>query len=157
VSAFDNQRGDKVMKSICKASLLKMLVLFVGALGASALPALAQNTTGTFTLAHKVRWGTAVLPAGDYAFSVDTQAWPARVMVRELGGTGSAMILSQAYSDQKLADGSTLVIEQKAGESVVSSLKLGPVGLALEFYSVKPTTPAETASLAPIADSQPGK
>ena len=32
------------MKSIRKASLLKMLVLFVGALGASALPALAQNT-----------------------------------------------------------------------------------------------------------------
>ncbi len=112
------------MKSIRKASLLKVLVLFVGALGASALPASAQSTTGTFTLAHKVRWGTAVLPAGDYTFSVDTQTWPARVMVRELGGTTSAMILPQAYSDQKLAGGSTLVIEQKAGESVVSSLKL---------------------------------
>ena len=49
------------------------------------------------------------------------------------------------------------LIEQKAGESVVSSLKLGPVGLALEFYSVKATAPAETAALAPIADSQPGK
>jgi hypothetical protein len=149
VSAFDNQRGDKVMKSIRKVSLLKVLVLFVGALGASALPASSQNTTGTFTLAHKVRWGTAVLPAGDYRFSVDTQAWPARVMVRELGGTTSA--------DQKLAGGSTLVIERKAGESVVRSLKLAPVGLALEFYLGKAAAPAETAALAPIGDSQPGK
>jgi hypothetical protein len=137
------------MKSIRKVSLLKVLVLFVGALGASALPASAQNTTGTFTLAHKVRWGTAVLPAGDYRFSVDTQAWPARVMVRELGGTTSA--------DQKLAGGSTLVIERKAGESVVRSLKLAPVGLALEFYLGKAAAPAETAALAPIGDSQPGK
>jgi hypothetical protein len=157
VSAFDNQRGDKVMKSIRKVSLLKVLVLFVGALGASALPASSQNTTGTFTLAHKVRWETAVLPAGDYRFSVDTQAWPARVMVRELGGTTSAMILPLAYSDQKLAGGSTLVIERKAGESVVRSLKLAPVGLALEFYLGKAAAPAETAALAPIGDSQPGK
>jgi hypothetical protein len=74
------------MKSIRKVSLLKVLVLFVGALGASVIPASAQSTKGTFTLAHKVRWGTAVLPAGDYAFSVDTQTWPVRVMVRELGG-----------------------------------------------------------------------
>jgi hypothetical protein len=145
------------MKSIRKASLLKVLVLFVGALGVSAVPASAQSTRGTFTLGHKVRWGTAVLPAGDYEFSVDTQTWPARVMVRELGGATSAMILPQAYSDQKLTGGSTLVIEKEAGESVVSSLKLGNVGLALEFHATKVTTPAETATLGPIADSQPSK
>jgi len=144
------------MKSIRKVSLLKVLVLFVGALGASVIPASAQSTKGTFTLAHKVRWGTAVLPAGDYAFSVDTQTWPVRVMVRELGGATSAIILSQSYSDQKLAGASTLVMEQEAGESVVSSLKLANVGMALEFHSGKVATP-ETAALGPIADSQPGK
>ena len=144
------------MKSIRKVSRLKMLVLFVGALGASALPASAQSTKGTFTLGHKVRWGTAVLPAGDYEFSVDTQTWPARVMVRELSGTTSAIILPQAYSDQKLAGGSTLVIEKEAGESVVSSLKLANVGMALEFHSGKVATP-ETAALGPIADSQLSK
>jgi hypothetical protein len=144
------------MKSIRKVTLLKVLVMFAGVLGASALPASAQSTKGTFTLGHKVRWGTAVLPAGDYAFSVDTQTWPARVMVRELGGATSAIILPQAYSDQKLAGDSTLVIEHEAGESVVSTLKLANVGLALEFHSGKVATP-ETAALGPIADSQPGK
>jgi hypothetical protein len=145
------------MKSIRKVSFLKVLVLFVGALAASVIPASAQSTKGTFTLAHKVRWGTAVLPAGDYEFSVDTRTWPARVMVRDLSGATSAIILPQAYSDQKLAGGSTLVMEKEAGESVVSSLKLANIGLALEFHSGKATPPAETATLGPIADSQPGK
>jgi hypothetical protein len=145
------------MKSIRKVSLLKVLVLFIGALGASVLPASAQSTKGTFTLGHKVRWGTAVLPAGDYAFSVDTQTWPARVMLRELGGATSAIILPQSFSDEKLAGGSTLVIEKEAGESVVSTLKLANIGLALEFHSTKVAPPAETATLGPIADSRSGK
>ncbi len=144
------------MKSIRKVSLLKVLVLFVGALGASGVPASAQSTKGTFTLAHKVRWGTAVLPAGDYEFSVDTLTWPARVMVRDLSGATSAIILPQAYSDQKLPGGSTLVMEKEAGESVVSSLKLANIGLALEFHSGKVATP-ESETLGPIADSQLSK
>jgi hypothetical protein len=145
------------MKSIRKVSLFKVLVVLAAAIAASAVPMHAQTTKGTFTLAHKVRWGTAVLPAGSYVFSVDTQTTPARVMVRDLSGETSAIILSQAYSDQKLAGGSTLVIEKEAGESVVSTLKLANVGLALEFPSGKATAPAETAALGPVADSQPGK
>jgi hypothetical protein len=145
------------MKSIRKVSLLKVLVVLAGAIAASASPAHAETTKGTFTLSHKVRWGTAVLPAGNYEFSVDTQTSPARVMVRDLSGTTSAMILSQAHSDQKLAGGSALVMEKEAGESVVSRLKLANIGVELEFYSGKGAAPAETAALAPIADSQPGK
>ncbi len=145
------------MKSIRGISLLKVLVLSVGALGASALPASAQSSKGTFTLAHQVRWGTAILPAGNYEFSVDTQAWPVRVTVRDLGGPTTAIILPLAYSDQKLAGGSTLVIDQEAGESVVSSLKLAKVGVAMQFHSGKVTAPAEIAAIGPIADSKPGK
>ena len=145
------------MKSIRKVSLFKVLVLLAGALGAGAIPAHAQTTKGTFTLAHKVRWGTAVLPAGNYAFSVDTQTWPARVTVHEIDGPITAMILPQTFSDEKLSGGSTLVLRRESGEAVVSSLRLANVGVALEFYSGKTTTPAETATLEPIADSQPAK
>jgi hypothetical protein len=145
------------MNSIRRVSFLKVLVILAGSIAASAISANAQTTKGTFTLSHKVRWGTAVLPAGSYMFSVDTQTSPARVMVRDLSGATSAIILSQAYGDQKLAGGSTLVIEKEAGESVVSTLRLANVGLALEFRSTKATAPAETAALGPIADSQPGK
>jgi hypothetical protein len=145
------------MKSIRKISLLKVLVVLAGAMAASAVPVHAQTTKGTFSLTHKVRWGTAVLPAGDYTFSIDTQTWPARVMVYELSGPTTAIILPQAFSDQKLSGGSTMLIQKEAGESVVSSLRLSNVGLTLEFYTKKDATPAETATLGPIADARPGK
>ena len=145
------------MKSIQRVSLFKVLVLLVGALGSSAIPAHAQTTKGTFTLTHKVRWGTAVLPAGSYAFSVDTQSWPARVMVQEVGGSTSAIVLPQTFSDEKLSGENTLVLRHEGGESVVSRLRLANVGLALEFGSGKVTTAAETATLGPIAESRPGK
>jgi hypothetical protein len=78
-------------------------------------------------------------------------------MVHEVSGATSAIILPQAYSDQKLAGGSTLVMEKEAGESVVSSLKLANIGVALEFHSTKAMAPPEAAALGPIANSQPGK
>ncbi len=85
---------------------------------------LCTDAKGTFTLTHKVRWGTAVLPAGSYAFSVDTQSWPARVMVHEVGGSTSAIILPQTFSDEKLSGENTLVLRHEGGESVVSRLTL---------------------------------
>ena len=53
------------MKSIRSFSLSKVLLLAIAAMGASVIPAHAQTTTGTFSLAHKVRWAGAVLPPGD--------------------------------------------------------------------------------------------
>lgn len=145
------------MKSIRKVSLFKLLVLLAGAMGASAMPAHAQNAKGAFTLAHTVRWGTAVLPAGDYVFTVDTQAWPARVMVHDVADTTSAIILPQTFMAGKVSGGSTMVLRREGEESVVSRLMLGNLGLALEFNAGKGTAPAETATLGPIAESQPGK
>jgi hypothetical protein len=146
------------MKSIRRFSLFKVLVLTLAAMGGAAIPAHAQTIAGSFTLAHKVLWGGAVLPAGSYAFSVDSQAWPARVTVRQVGGPMVGILIPQVMTEDKLAGASTLVLQEKGGESVVSSLRLKPMGVALQFASPKLATPvAETAGLGPIADSQPGK
>jgi hypothetical protein len=155
VSAFDNpHQGDEIMKSIRRFPLFKALVLTIAAMGASAIPASAQTTTGTFTLAHKVRWAGAVLPPGSYAFSVDSQAWPDRVTVRQVGGPMVVMLLPQAMSDDTFASSSSLILHEEDGESVVSALRLKPMGVALEFASPKLAMPvAETAGLGPIAES----
>lgn len=146
------------MKSIRRFSFFKMLVLTIGAMGASAIPAHAQAATGTFSLAHRVRWASAVLPPGDYEFSLDSQDSPARITVRQVGGSIVAMILPQSISDDKLMGASSLVLHQEGGESVVSTLRLKDIGVALQFASPKLATPvAETAGLGPIADSQPAK
>jgi hypothetical protein len=146
------------MKSIRRCSLFRALVLAIAAMGASAIPAHAQTVTGTFSLAHKVRWAAAVLPPGDYEFSLDSQHSPARVTVRQAGGSIVAMVLPQSISDDQPMAASSLVLHQEGGESVVSTLRLKDNGLTLQFASPKLATPvAETAGLRPIADSQPAK
>ncbi len=146
------------MKSIRRFPLFKVLVLVIAAMGTSAISAHAQAATGTFSLAHKVRWAGAVLPPGDYEFSVDSQDSPPRVTVRQVGGSMVAILLPQSISDDELMGASSLVLHQQGGESVVNTLRLKSIGVALEFASPKLATPvAETAGLGPIADSQPAK
>jgi hypothetical protein len=146
------------MRSIRRYSLLKMLVLAVAAMGASAIPTHAQTAAGKFTLAHKVRWAGAVLPPGDYAFSLDSQDSPARLMVRQVDGSNVAILLPQGLSEDKLGGASSLVLHEEGGESVVSSLRLGSLGVALQFASPKLAMPvAEKAGLGPIAESQPAR
>ncbi len=146
------------MKSIRRFSLLKLLLLAIAAVSASAIPAHAQTATGTFSLAHKVRWANAVLPPGDYAFSLSSQDLPARVTVRQVGGPIVAILLPQSVSDDDFVGSSSLVLHQEGGESVVSTLRLKNVGMALEFASPKlAKSVAENAGLGPIADSRPTK
>jgi hypothetical protein len=146
------------MKSIRRFSLSKVSLLAIVAIGASAVPAHAQTTTGTFSLAHKIRWAGAVLPPGDYTFSLSSHDLPARVTVRQLDGPVVAMLLPQTVSEDDYVGPSTLVLRQEGGESFVSVLRLKNVGMALEFASPKLAKPvAETAGLAPIADSRPTK
>ena len=94
------------MKSIRRFSFFKMLVLTIAAMCASSIPAHAQAATGTFSLAHRVRWASAVLPPGDYEFSLDSQDSPARITVRQVGGSIVAMILPQ--SSIEVAAGTTV-------------------------------------------------
>ncbi|MGA9800426.1 MAG: hypothetical protein WBQ68_15550 [Terriglobales bacterium] len=146
------------MKSIRRFSLFKVVLLAIAAMSASAVPAHGQTTSGKFSLAHKVRWGSAVLPAGDYAFSVDAQDPPTRVTVRQVDGAMVAMFMPQSIADDDLVGASSLVLHDENGESVVSALRLKSVGLALKFATPKLSPPvAETAGLGPIAASQSAK
>ena len=146
------------MKSIRRSSLLKGLLLAIAVMSASAIPAHAQTTIGTFSLAHKVRWAAAVLPPGDYAFSLSSQDLPARVTLRQVGGPIVAIVLPQSVSDDDFVGSSSLVLHQQGGESFVSMLRLKNVGMALEFASPKlAKSVAESAGLGPIADSRPTK
>jgi hypothetical protein len=138
------------MKSLRSALLVKVLILAAGVLGASAVPAQAQAAaTGTFTLTHETRWGGAVLPPEDYAFSLASQNWPAQVIVRQASGPKVAIVLPQTVSEEKLTGMSQLVLQHKAdGETFVSALSLGDLGVALHYASPKAAVPAaETAKL----------
>ena len=147
------------MKSIRNSMLFKVFILAIGVVGASAGSAHAQAANGTFTLAHETRWGSVVLPAGEYMFSLQSPGMPAKIVVRQTSGSWVAMILPQAVSEEKLTGTSRLVLSHnEKGESFVSALYLGGIGLGLHYTQPKSEMSApETANLGPITESQPGK
>ena len=149
------------MKSIRSSSLLKVLVLAIGALGASASvsSAHAQSANGKFTLTHEARWGSVLLTPGVYSFSLKSPSLPAPIMVSKAGSTQKALVLPAVVSTEKLRDGSRLVLTRSsAGESFVSALYLGDLGLALHYAAPRAqVSAAETAKLGPFAESQTGK
>jgi hypothetical protein len=149
------------MKSIRSLMLFKVLtlILAIGALGASVGSAHAQSANGKFTLPHEARWGNVLLAPGVYTFSLQSPSLPAPIMVGKAGSAQIGVVLPEEVSTEKLAEGSRLVLRRdESGESFVSALYLGDLGLSLHYAPPKAqTTTAETAKLGPIADSQPGK
>jgi hypothetical protein len=147
------------MKSIHCSMLFNAFILAIGIVGASAGSAHAQSANGTFTLSHEARWGAVVLPAGEYMFSLQSPSMPAQLIVRETSGSRVAMVLPQVISQEKVTGISRLVLNHnERGESFVSALYLGDIGLGLHYTQARTGIPTpETAKLGPIAQSEPGR
>src|SRR5260370_15985851 len=141
------------MKSVRSSMFFKVLVLAIGVLGASVSPAYAQSANGHFTLPHRTRWGTVLLSPGVYSFSLQSPSLPAAIMVGKTGSSQIAVVLPRVISREKLTDSSKLVLSHnESGESFVSALYLGDLGVSLHYAPPKPHGPAPaTATLAPLA------
>jgi hypothetical protein len=146
------------MKSIRSASLFKVWILLVAGLGVPIGFAHAQAVaSGTFTLTRKTHWGGAVLPPGDYAFSLASPSWPSQLVVRKAAGPHVAILMPRLITQEKVTRTSSLTLQHEAdGEAFVTALYLGDLGLALHYPSPKaPMAASETARLGPVPDSQP--
>ena len=112
---------------------------YATALAATALcvlPSLAaaENARGVFTLAHEVHWQNSVLPAGDYAFSVQSVGWQQYLVLRGVNGTHtSAMLMASDVDEPKPDQASQLVLVSRDGQSFVSSMELPQYDMALHF------------------------
>ena len=146
------------MKSIRSSMLFKLFILTVGLVSATAIPAHAQYATGKFTLTHEARWGNVLLSPGVYSFALQSPSLPAAIMVGKAGGMQIAIVLPASVSAERLGAGSTLSLNRtEAGESFVSTLYLGDLGLSLHYSAPRPQVPTESAKLGPMADPQPAK
>lgn len=121
------------MKSIRKFAYATLLALT--ALNFTPSLASAQEEAhGTFTLAHDVRWQNAVVPAGDYRFSFNSEEFPRILMLSKLSGSRSGfMLLVRDFEDAKPSDVSRLVMETTADGSYVSAMQLPESGITLHF------------------------
>jgi hypothetical protein len=111
------------------------------AICAFAAAAIAQSGfIGKFTLPYQVRWGKAVLPAGDYSIHFSSVQSPA--IVRSMDGTISTFVFTEAKEDSQKGP-SSLTLVTRGNEWRVASMNLPDISLV---YS--PVTQAERETLA---------
>jgi hypothetical protein len=113
------------MKSSWKMNLslsLAGMCLTAGLLGAA-------EVTGSFTLPHQTRWGTAVLPAGDYTLTLERTALNNEFIFVRRGNKTVAIAMARGVSSKGAAEASSIRIV----ENRVQSVHLAPVGLTYDY------------------------
>jgi hypothetical protein len=130
----------------------KFLLAAVSALSLLPSVAVAQDAKGKFTLAREVRWGTAVLPAGEYSYTIERHA-AGTVMLHALSGGPSAIVLPNSSSIVGANSASRLTLTQYGGGWFVTSMTLGGDGEVLYFTPhITSAPPQEAKAAAKIAE-----
>ena len=128
-----------------KRMVLGTAAAVVAALVLSILvtPAQAQGSRvtfrGKFSLPYEVRWGKAVLPAGDYSITISSGAsLPDFVTVRSKEKT--AVVLVGETSKCETCQGELLVVTRGSRRAI---RELALPGYRSVFYHAKPDVPRE--------------
>jgi hypothetical protein len=137
------------IRKIACAGLLALSAL-------SLVPALASaqsSAYGQFTLPHDVHWQNAVVPAGDYKFSVEGDGALGVLTLNKMSGARTGFVfLVSSTDDTKPAGTSLLVLESTSAGSYVSAMQLPQFGMTLHFAvpaaEEKAIAKAETTALA---------
>jgi len=116
-----------------------VLAAFVFTAAANAQPSFA----GKFTLPYEVRWGQAVLPAGDYVIRMDSTASPAKIS--PANGSSAGVYTEYPLVEDSHMSGVYLTITNQANQRRVRSLNLPQLGKAIVFA---PLTKSEREALA---------
>jgi hypothetical protein len=119
---------------------------------------------GQFKLSQSVRWGNAVLPTGNFIYSIDNGAGSTIVRVQQIGGSFTGFFLPQTQSEGSDSSlrGVVLVLTRIGEESVVTSLHVPERGLVLNFSppSMEPESAhfaaTETPNISVNRDPTPG-
>jgi hypothetical protein len=86
----------------------------------------AEDYKGTFTLPFETRWGKAVLPAGDYSFTIHTTKSPQLATIR--GENGSVFAMPSGYSNREVNGRSELILVRRGNKGTVRALALAAPG-----------------------------
>jgi hypothetical protein len=116
-----------------------VIATFVFTAAANAQPSFA----GKFTLPYEVRWGKAVLPAGDYVIRMDSTASPAEIS--PANGSSAGVFTEYPLVEDSHMSGVYLTITNNANQRRVRSLNLPQFGKAIVFA---PLTKSEREVLA---------
>lgn len=91
---------------------------------------------GNFTLTSAVRWGTALLPAGNYSFELDLT----NDLITVRGSHRAVMIMSMVHDTDRHVESSALILVPRNGIRTVRALEFAPQKVVVLYAIPKETT-----------------
>lgn len=125
-------------KKNLSAIRLLMLGLLAALLCVGVAGAQSPMFAGKLTLPYQVQWGKAILPAGEYWFSLDP-ATPYRLTLHRQG-QGVAFVMARRIREGNAGKKSVLVIEREGDQSTVRALRLAKLNVVFEYAPPKRKT-----------------
>jgi hypothetical protein len=121
----------KIKSTIQHSTSLKLLLSMLMAICMFSAAANAQpRFVGKFTLPYEVRWGQAVLPAGNYFIRIESMAAPARIISE---GGGRTVFMKPPILADSERGGTYLIVTAQGNERRVRSLNLPEIGKSVIF------------------------
>jgi len=124
------------MKTTRSFNLARVLLLAALAAGLNASLASAQDYKGTFTLPFEARWGAAVLPAGDYSFTVDPYSTVCIAKISQ-GTRYLGMVMATGRLEQETGGSSALTAVRSGGKYRITALRLAEDGVIFSYLPPK--------------------
>ena len=124
------------------AKVTLLLVMFMTLISVAGANAQTSIFAGKFTLPYQVRWGQAMLPAGQYSIHFASIQSPGTV--RSMDGKIAAFVFTVSSGDSEKGP-SSLTIVTRGNERRVASMNLPRAGISLVY---SPLTQAERETLA---------
>ncbi len=126
----------KATRTLARVKLLGAILmatcLFVAAANAEPF------YRGKFTLPYEVKWGKAVLPAGEYCLTLRYSNGTLLTIVETVRGEAALVVMPARISQHNRPGLNALIIERSSNESTVRELRLAEVGLVLGFEPREP-------------------
>ena len=146
-----------------RSTFVKVMLLGLMAVCGAASNAYGQETVGgTFTLTENTKFGSRILPAGAYKFSIQPTGvmqtvgaiqgarQVVRVIVRpETKDSSVTIMFAMATRDYQTAYSSNLVLTTTNGEKIMHSMYLEQQGLLLDFDWASTKDKAQVIAQAP--------
>ncbi len=120
-----------------KIQSLTRVKFFAAALVAVLLVADAANAgplfKGKVNLGSEVRWGKAILPAGEYWITLNLPSLPATVTIQSANGSQTALVMPVEIYRSGAKGSNALIVARQGIQRTVHALRLSEVGLTLRY------------------------
>ncbi len=143
------------MSSLRKSKFALGLLFVIAAMSGIEVHA-QQSIHGKFSLLQPVRWGAAVIPAGEYKF-VSTSTGPTIVLLLQAASkrTSGYLVATSSVENTNWSGPSNLTLISRGKENFVSCMRLSQYGMVLNFpvpvESVKQVAQMSTPSITSAA------